>query len=377
MNKASTTVNLGGKCFIDLNTVNHRTFGKFRLRLFGRRLRSGQRFGITEKRELFTLCFGHFPKRNISIFITLNFVNDCCVRKERTVNGLSLGSWSLHRRSIIDRHNAQLISKTVKLCIVVFIGVDRDNTIGIVDNNRSTEGKCLVFDLVKAFSITLIFQRDRRHIFHRRNILNLRSIAHKLYRLFVLAFMPVDNIIGNGNKVREIKPRQTVLDHILDIIILLRIINLAVKFIGDFEVHKVSRYLNRQLIIGQRGKRKTDIVQIIKISTLTVFRFTEVVDKRLCLVKRSFKGTLKIHDLHRLIGIMFKHCSLQELQECGQLTVRLDLHFIATVIDTADRFAAVKQFTDLITVSDSQFPCAALSFRRLAVSAEELVNDLL
>ena len=34
VNKARTTVDLCGKCFIDLNTVHHRTFGKFRLRLF-------------------------------------------------------------------------------------------------------------------------------------------------------------------------------------------------------------------------------------------------------------------------------------------------------------------------------------------------------
>ena len=261
---------------------------------------------------------------------------------------------------------------------MVCIGINGNDTLSVVYNNSCTVGKCLVLDLVKAFSITLVFQRDRRHIIDmRRNIGNIGGIAHKVNRLFVLASMTLNDFIGNGNEVGEVQSRQTVLDHLLDTVILLRIVNLAVKFVSDLEIHKVSRYLNRQLIIGQRGKLKTDIVQIIKISTLTVFRFTEVVDKPLCLVKRSFKGTLKIHDLHRLIGIMFKHCSLQELQECGQLTVRLDLHFIATVIDTADRFAAVKQFTDLITDSDSQFPCAALSFRRLAVSAEELVNDLL
>lgn len=143
--------------FRDLNTVHHRTFGKLRLWLFGRRLRSGQRFGITEQRELFALCFGHFPKRNIGIFVTLNFVNDCCVRKERTVNVLSLRSWSFHRRNIIDRHNTQLIGKSVKLCLVVCIGVDRDNTLSIVYDNRSTEGKCLVLDLVKALGIALVF----------------------------------------------------------------------------------------------------------------------------------------------------------------------------------------------------------------------------
>ena len=38
MNKASSTVDLCGKCFIDLNTVNHRTFGKLGLWLFRRRL---------------------------------------------------------------------------------------------------------------------------------------------------------------------------------------------------------------------------------------------------------------------------------------------------------------------------------------------------
>ena len=157
MNKACTTVDLSGQCFIDLNTVHHRTFGKLRLWLFGRRLRSGQRFGITEQRELFALCFGHFPKRNIGIFVTLNFVNDCCVRKERTVNVLSLRSWSFHRRNIIDRHNTQLIGKSVKLCLVVCIGVDRDNTLSIVYDNRSTEGKCLVLDLVKALGIALVF----------------------------------------------------------------------------------------------------------------------------------------------------------------------------------------------------------------------------
>ena len=74
---------------------------------------------------------------------------------------------------------------------------------------------------------------------------------------------------------------------------------------------------------------------------------------------------------------MFKHSRLQELRKCGQLTVRLYLHLIDTVIDTADRFTVIEQFTDLFSVSDSQFPCATLSFRRLAVSAEELVNDLL
>ena len=118
-------------------------------------------------------------------------------------------------------------------------------------------------------------------------------------------------------------------------------------------------------------------MQIGEVSTLTVFRFTEVVDKPLCLIERSLKGTLKVHDLHGLVRIMFKHRNTQERRKCCQLTVRLDLHFVATVIDTADRIAVVKQLTDLFSVSNSQFPCAALSFRRLAVSPEELVNDLL
>ena len=79
------------------------------------------------------------------------------------------------------------------------------------------------------------------------------------------------------------KSSQTVLDHILNAVILLRIVNFAVKLVGDLEVHKVSRHLNRQLIVGQRGKHQTDIVQIIKISTLTVLCFAEVVDKNFAL----------------------------------------------------------------------------------------------
>ena len=74
---------------------------------------------------------------------------------------------------------------------------------------------------------------------------------------------------------------------------------------------------------------------------------------------------------------MFKHRSTQERRKCSQLTVRLDLHFIATVIDTADGITVIKQLTDFIAVSDSKFPCAALCLRRFAVSAEELINDLL
>lgn len=189
--------------------------------------------------------------------------------------------------------------------------------------------------------------------------------------------MTLDHFIRNGNEVTEIKVSQTVLDHILDTIKLLCIEYLAVKFVSDLEVDKVSRHLNGQLIVRQCGKRKTDIVQIIKISTFTVFRFAKIIDKPFCLIKRSFKSTLEVHDLHGLVGIMFKHRCTQECRKCCQLTVRLDLHFIATVIDTADRFAAVKQFTDLITVSDSQFPCTTLCFRRFAVCSEELVNDLL
>ena len=74
---------------------------------------------------------------------------------------------------------------------------------------------------------------------------------------------------------------------------------------------------------------------------------------------------------------MLKHSCTQERRKSCQLTVRLDLHFIATVINTADGIAVIEQFTDLIAVSDSQFPCTTLRFGRLAVSAKELVNDLL
>ena len=146
---------------------------------------------------------------------------------------------------------------------------------------------------------------------------------------------------------------------------------------SDLEVHKVSRHLNGQLIIGQRGKRKTDIVQIIKISTFTVFRFAIIIDKPFCLIKRSFKSTLEVHDLHRLIRIMFEHRRLQELRKSGQLTIRLDLHFIATIIDTANRFSAIKKLSSLIAVSDSQFPCAVLCLRRFAVRAEKFIDYLL
>ena len=189
--------------------------------------------------------------------------------------------------------------------------------------------------------------------------------------------MTLDHFIGYRYKIAEIKISQTVLDHILDTVILFCIVNFAVKFVSDLEIHKVSSHLNGQLIVCQRGKRKTYIVQIGEVSTLTVFGFTEIVDKPLCLIKRSFKGTLKVHDLHGLVGIMLKHRSTQECRKSSQLTVRLDLHFIATVIDTADRLTAVKQLTDLFSVSDSQFPCTALRFGRLTVSPEELVNDLL
>ena len=189
--------------------------------------------------------------------------------------------------------------------------------------------------------------------------------------------MPVNNLIGNRNKVREIKPRQTVFHHIFDTVILLCVINLAVKSVSYLEVHKVSRYLNGQLIVRQRSKRKPDVVQIGEISAVTVFRFTEIVDKPFCLIKRSFKSTLEVHDLHRLIGIMFEHRHLQELRKSGQLTIRLDLHLIATVIDTADRLSIVEKLSDLITVSNRKSPSAALCFGRLAVRAEECVNDLL
>ena len=118
-------------------------------------------------------------------------------------------------------------------------------------------------------------------------------------------------------------------------------------------------------------------MQIGEVSTLTVFRFAEIIDKVLCLIKRSFKGTLKVHDLHGLVGIMFKHRCTQERRKCCQFTVRLNLHCIATIVDAADGITAVEKLSDLIAVSNSQFPCAALSFRRLAVSPEELVNDLL
>ena len=162
---------------------------------------------------------------------------------------------------------------------MIFIGVDRDNALGIVNDNSRTEGKCLILDLVKAFGIALVFQSDRRNIISRkRNFCNIGGIAHKVNRLFVLSGMTLDHFIGNGNEVREIKSSQTVLDHILNAVILLRIVNFAVKLVGDLEVHKVSRHLNRQLIVGQSGKHQTDIVQIIKISTLTVLCFAEVVN---------------------------------------------------------------------------------------------------
>ncbi|OPZ17321.1 MAG: hypothetical protein BWZ04_02912 [Firmicutes bacterium ADurb.BinA205] len=262
--------------------------------------------------------------------------------------------------------------------MMVFIGVDRDNALGIINDNSSSEGKCLILDLVKALGITLVFQRNRRHIFRRRrSIRNIGGITHKVNRLFVLASVPVDNLIGNGYKVREVQVSQTVLDHILDTVKLLCIEYLAVKFVSELEIHKVSRHLNGQLIIGQSGKRKTDIVQIGEISTLTVLCFAKIVDKELCLIKRSLESMLKIHDLHGLVGVMLKHRSTQECGESGHLTVRLNLHFIATVIDTADGIAVIEQFTDLIAVSDCQFPCATLRFGRFAVSPEELVNDLL
>ena len=261
---------------------------------------------------------------------------------------------------------------------MIFIGVNGDNTLGIVDNNSRTEGKCLILDLVKALGIALVFQSYRRHIIsRRRSIGNIGGIAHKVNRLFVLARVPVNDFIGNGNKVREIKPYQSVFDHILDTVKLLCIEYFIVKFVGDLEVHKISRYLNGQLIVCQRSKRKPDIVQIGEISAVTVFRFTEIVDKPLCLIKRSFKDTLEVHDLHRLVRIMFEHCRLQELRKSGQLSIRLDLHFIATVIDTANRLSAVEKLSDLITVSNRQFPCAALCFSRFAVRAEERINDLL
>ena len=118
-------------------------------------------------------------------------------------------------------------------------------------------------------------------------------------------------------------------------------------------------------------------MQIIKISTLTVLCFAKIVDKELCLIKRSLKGTLKVHDLNGLVRVMLKHRSTQERRKSSQLTVRLDFHFIATVIDTADGIDVIEQFTDLIAVSDCQFPCTTLCFSRFAVSPEELVNDLL
>ena len=90
--------------------------------------------------------------------------------------------------------------------MMVFIGVDRDNALGIINDNSSSEGKCLILDLVKALGITLVFQRNRRHIFRRRrSIRNIGGITHKVNRLFVLACVPVDNLIGNGYKVREVQ----------------------------------------------------------------------------------------------------------------------------------------------------------------------------
>ena len=261
---------------------------------------------------------------------------------------------------------------------MVCISVNGNDTLSIVHDNRSTERKCLVLDLVKALGIALVFQSDRRNIIgRRRNICCIGGIAHKLYRLFVLTSVTLDHFIGYRYKIAEIKISQTILDHILDTIKLLCIEYLTVKFVSDLEVNKVSRYLNRQLIVCQRSKRKTYTMQIGEIRFFTVLSFTEIVDKPLCLVKRSFKCTLKVHDLHRLVRIMLNHSCAQECRKCCQLTVRLDLHFVATVIDTADGIAAIKQFTDLFAVSDSQFPCATLRFRRFAVCSEELVNDLL
>ena len=199
---------------------------------------------------------------------------------------------------------------------MIFIGINGDNTLGIVNQNSRTERKCLVLDLSKTFSIAFIFQRYRRNIIgRRRNIRHIGGIAHKVNRLLVLARMPVNYFIGNRNKLVEIKPRQTVLNHILNAVILLRIVNFTVKFVGDLEIHKVSSYLNRQFIVCKGGKRKTNIMQIGEISNITIFRFTEIVDKILRLIKLSLKGALKVHDLHGFVRVMLKHCCLQELRE--------------------------------------------------------------
>ena len=74
---------------------------------------------------------------------------------------------------------------------------------------------------------------------------------------------------------------------------------------------------------------------------------------------------------------MFKHRSTQERRKSSQLTVRLDLHFIATVIDTADGIAVIKQFTDFIAVSDSQVSMYRALSPQIRSQSEELVNDLL
>ena len=56
--------------------------------------------------------------------------------------------------------------------------------------------------------------------------------------------MTLDHFIGDRYKIAEIKIGQTVLDHILNAVILLSVIHFTVKLIGDFEVDKVSRHLN-------------------------------------------------------------------------------------------------------------------------------------
>ena len=74
---------------------------------------------------------------------------------------------------------------------------------------------------------------------------------------------------------------------------------------------------------------------------------------------------------------MLKHCSLQELGKSREFTIRFDLHFIAVIIDTADSLTVIKQFSDLVTVSNGKFPCTVFCFCRFAVRTEKLIDYIL
>ena len=142
-------------------------------------------------------------------------------------------------------------------------------------------------------------------------------------------------------------------------------------------VNKVSFDLQWKFIVRVGGVGKVDVVQVGKIRRTAVLTFAEVVDKCLCLIKRIFKNTFFFYDLNRLGGIVCKHSIGKHFRESRQLLIRLDRHFIAIVVNAADRRAVMEKFAHLVTLGNCKFPCAVSGFSTLTVCAEIYVNNVL